>query len=318
MVKRRNASSNLVQSIKKKKWCSINAYLHEAEFSNATNTYALHQICSYQDAPLQAVKEIYYAHPEAALAKNSSEETPLSIAVEAVFEDAVHFLANACPKASSIGDIDGCTPLLSAVSISKRNNMIGSMIKTNPGAAFVLDDEKESAFDSFFMHWNVSLRIILCLYQTINEDNLDEYIRYGDWKVRDIYEKACLFLKASHICKGKIFDDDYLLHYALQEESCPWAFCKLLLAMHPSQILRRDLDGNLPLHILAACKESSDEKSFLCFDCFKKKSELVHVEFMDCGTKYCCKDCLQHESKELKEFFRISSGMYHVIILQHI
>ena len=315
MVKRSNSSNNLIQAIKKRKWCGINQYLEEAKIPNENNSYALHDICIDPKAPLQVVKNIYNAYPEAALVKNKFEDTPISNAVGTFFEDAVRFLANACPEASSLGDMDNCTPMQSAISFPKHNNMIDSMIKTNPAAAFILDDEEESAFQGFFRHWNVFMRIFLHYNQDVNDESLADHVGYGNWTVHDIYHKACLFLKAANLIeKGKPLEDSNLLHCAIREESCPSVFSKLLLKLHPEQALKRDTDGNLPIHIITGTRDTSDEDCFLCFDCFEHKSELVSIEYHDGDGKYCCEDCLEMESSQLiKHSFSIRPGKFHII-----
>ena len=317
MVKRGNPSNNLMETIKKKKWCSINQYLDEAKIPNENNTYALHDVCIDPSAPLQVVKDIYNAHPEAALVKNKFEDTPISSAVGTFFEDAVRFLANACPEAIFLTDISNCTLIQTAVSLMNHNNMIDSMIEANPRAAFVPDNEEESAFQAFFRHWNVFMRIFLHCNQNVNDEALDDYIGYGEWKVKDIYHKACLFLKAVHVYRrGESLDDSNLLHCALREESCPSVFSKLLIKLHPEQVLKRDASGNLPIHIITGSRDTSDEDCFLCFDCFKRKSKLVSIEYGNGGSKYCCEDCLEMEpSQPVQYLFRMRPGKFHTIFL---
>ena len=317
MAKRGNPSNNLIEAIKKKKWCSINQYLDEAKIPNENNTYALHDVCINPSAPLQVVKDICNAHPEAALVKNKFKDAPTSNAVGTFFEDAVRFLANACPEAIFLSDISNCTPIQTAVSLMNYNNMIDSMIEANPGAAFILDDEEESAFQAFFRHWNVFMRIFLHYNHFVNDEALDDYIGYGEWKVKDIYHKACLFLKAANVYRrGESLDDSNLLHCALREESCPSVFSKLLIKLHPEQVLKRGISGNLPMHIITGSRDTSDEDCFLCFDCFEKKSKLVSMEYRNGASKYCCEDCLEMEpSQPVKHSFSMRPGKFHTIFL---
>ena len=114
------------------------------------------------------------------------------------------------------------------------------------------------------------------------------------------------FLEAANLYRrGKVLDNTCLLHCAFQE-SCHWAFCKLLMILNPSQVLQRDSDGNLPIHIITACTESSDGETFICLSCFLNKGELFHVVFLNGHDTYCCYDCLRHEPKEkVKEVFPI-------------
>ena len=299
--------------MKKGKWCSISQYLDEAKIPSEDNTCALHDTCIDPKAPLQAVKGICNAHPEAAIVKNKFKDTPTSNAAGSFFEEAVSFLANACPEAISLGDIDNCTPMQSAASLAKCNNMIDSMIKTNPAAAFVLDNEEESAFQGFSRHWNVFVRIFLHNNKTVDYEALDDYVRHGDWKVQDIYRKACLFLKAASLHgKGESLHYGNLLHCALREEYCPLAFSTLLIKLHPEQALKRDIDGNLPIHIITGLRDMSDEDCFLCFDCFEKKSKLVSIDYPNGDGKYCCDKCLEMEpNQSIKHSFSMTPGKSH-------
>ena len=158
----------------------------------------------------------------------------------------------------------------------------------------------------FFYVWNVFVRI--SLYDEITIDQVHEYVvGVGNWEIFDIYHKGCLFLKAASLCySGETQNDDHLLHFALCEESCHWAFCKLLMIMHPEQVLMRDKNGNLPIHIIASSKEKSDVETFLCFDCYLIKSKLVNIEYQDDDTEYCCEDCFKSKSGDLM------SKAYHI------
>ena len=133
--------------------------------------------------------------------------------------------------------------------------------------------------------------------------------------MQHIYHNACLFLKAANLIeKGKPLEDSNLLHCALRNESCPSAFSKLLIKLHPEQALTRDIDGNLPIHIITGSRDTSDEDCFLCFDCFEKKSKLVSMEYHNGKGKYCCEDCLEMEpSQPIKYSFSMIPGKFHTI-----
>ena len=233
MVKRTKYSNNLISSLLARKWCEVYQYLNEAYLPDSTNTYPLHTICGDPTAPMKVVTDIYRAYPQAAMAKDSHQETPISIAVDAGFDDAVIFLANECPESCAISGSHGATPILSVIYYLKFNNMLDSMITANPESAFIRDDDGDSAFDCFFRHWNVFMRIVVH-NPTICEKVLNYFIGHGDWKIRDILQKTIVFLRAANIYRrGKTLDDSNLLHAALREESCHWAFCKLLMKLYP-------------------------------------------------------------------------------------
>ena len=296
MTKRRFSTNNLIVSIKKRKWCDVHNYLYEADQPDSTNTYALHQICSDLAAPIKIVHDIYHACPKAALAKDNSQSTPIYLAVDAGFEAAVDFLANKCPESCAIRGKFGSTPVQLAVYGSNANKMIDSIINASPKAAFIRDDEGDSAFDIFFRQWNVCMRIA-------DKINLTGH---GDWTIGDVCKKTTLFLKAANLYKNKACDN--LLHCALGEESCYYAYCNYILNLYPEQALKKDSHGNLPIHIICSSKELSDEETFLCLDCYSTKSYLIFVEFLNGSSKYCCKECMQFESCGISKSFEITPG----------
>jgi len=295
---RRHNLTALSTSIMNRNWYEVHKHLHEANLPDITNTYALHVACNDPTTPIKIVSEIYCMYPMAALQKDSHHDTPISIAIEAGFEDAVYFLASVCPQSIAICDSHGSTPILSAILSLKHNNMIDSMIISNPKAAFIRNEEGYHAFDYFFQHWNVFMRIAVS-NPILYDQFLDSFIGHGDWKIRDVYQKACLFLKMAYLNRrGKILDDRFLLHCSLREESCHWAFSKLIMKLHPEQMFIKDDDGNLPLQIITSSNEICDQNTFLCFDCFTKDSALIFSEFINADSKYCCQYCFERESAE--------------------
>ena len=270
--------------------------------------YALHQICSDSKAPIKIINDIYNAYPSASLVKIDGKHTPISVAVDAGFEEAVWFLAKICPEACTISNNLGSAPIFSAVYKISYSNIIDILLNANPIAAFIKRPDGYSAFDAFFQVWNVFVRI--SLYDQITIDQVHKYfVGAGNWAILDIYHKASLLLKAANLYHRSVINDHYLLHCALREESCHGSFCILLMIMYPEQILIKDEDGNLPNHIITAAKDKSDEETFLCVDCFSKKSKLVNIEYKNDDTEYCCEDCFEFKSWDLvsKKFY-ISPG----------
>jgi len=204
MAKRDNPSSDLMLSIKRSKWDRVGHYLSQANLADSRKTYPLHEACSDSQTPMKIVSDIYYAYPEAMLIKDSDHLTPILVAVECEFEDAVDFLVKACPEACTISNKLKTTPLHLAVYSLKSSNMIDSITIANPGAAFIPDQEGDSPFDIFFRQWNVLMRILVSNPISCESKILDCFIGHGSWKIRDIYKKACLLLKAANIHhKGK-------------------------------------------------------------------------------------------------------------------
>ena len=304
MFQTRTPSNNLSKSIAERNWSDVHRHVNEASLQNSDNGYALHDVCSDPSAPIQIVKDIYFAYPHAALAKDDDQHTPLCIAVDFEFEGAVEFLVNECTE-----DMESCASYLrSAVHSLSCTNIIDSFVTVNPKVAFVTDKNGNSTFDLFFRIWNVPMRIG---FKNENISGvLDNEIGQGNWTFRDVYQKACLFLSAANFRQNAIAcANACLVHAAMREESCHLAFCELLMKLHPEQVLGRDADGNLPIHIIASAKDLSDEKSFLCIDCSSNKSKLVHMEYLDGGTNYCCVDCLARESRQsIRRAFCLEPG----------
>ena len=294
MFQIREFSNDLSKSIAERNWFNIKNHITEASLQNSDSGYALHIICSDPSAPIEIVKEIYFAFPQAALTKDNQQHTPLCIAVDYGFEDAVEFLVNTCPE-----DIEDCASYLrSAVHSLICTKIIDSLTTANPEVAFITDNDGDSAFDLFFRIWNVSMRIVI--QNSIASDRvLDDDTGQGNWSVGDIYQKACLLLWAANFRNDStVRGDTCLLHSAMREESCPWAFGMLLIKLHPEQVLERDANRSLPIHIIASTKNMSDESSLFCIDCCTTKSKIVHMEYLDRGTNYCCEDCFERESKQ--------------------
>ena len=305
----RKHTNNLLKAIDEKNWNNVYHCLDQTSLPDSTNVYALHRICSYFTAPIKIITDIYNAYPIATFFPIKNGQTPISIAVDAGFEDAVQFLAKVCPEACLITNYHGSTPIFLAVYAITYSSIIDILLDACPRAAFIKRGDGDYAFNAFFEVWNIFLRI--SLHDEITIHQIHEYVvGAGNWAIFDIYQKGCLFLKSANLhYKGQALDDDHLLHFALREESCHFAFCKLLMIMHPDQVMKRDADGNLPIHVITASKEKSDVESFLCFDCYLIKSKLVNIEYKNGDTEYCCEDCFKSKSGDLmSKAYYISPG----------
>ena len=148
MLKRQYLHNELYLSLKRSKRCEIIEHLNPSRF--LTNPFALHEACKDPEIPIKVLKEIYYTYPQAAMISDNDHNTPLSIAVDSDFDEAVEFLANACPQASSICNNVGNTPLQAATYGSKSSEMIDSIIIPNPESAFIPDNDGDDAFSNFF------------------------------------------------------------------------------------------------------------------------------------------------------------------------
>ena len=109
-----------------------------------------------------------------------------------------------------------------------------------------------------------------------------------DWSLTKC---ALLFSKV----KVQLYDATHLLNSALCKESYHWAYCKFLMMLYPREAPKKDINGDLPIHIVTALRELSDEETFLCMDCFTKKSTLMCMKFLNSEMKYCCRDCFKFD-----------------------
>ena len=59
-------------------------------YADQSNSFALHEAYRHLNLPIKIVKDIYYSYPQAAFAKDENQHTPIFIAVDSGFEDAMH------------------------------------------------------------------------------------------------------------------------------------------------------------------------------------------------------------------------------------
>ena len=93
MFQVREMSNKLSKSIAERSWSDVQKYLNEASLQNSDHGHALHLVCSDPTAPIEIVKDIYFACPQAAFAKDNEQHTPLCIAVDFEFDDVVEFFS---------------------------------------------------------------------------------------------------------------------------------------------------------------------------------------------------------------------------------
>jgi len=299
MVKRKYSSEKLCQPAKRRKLGHISEQIQIVNFVDHNNSFALHEVCRDPKLSIKVVKDVYYAYPKAALAKDDNHHNPLYIAVDTGFEEAVDFLAKVCPKSSTICDSVGDTPLQAAIYGLDPSNIIDSIVSTNPMSAFIPDVDGNTAFCNFFKIWNVFMRLAVKDQATCDKV-LNRMTGIGKWKIRDIYDNACLFLNAANLHKNIEAGSTTLMHAALREESCHFAFCKLIMKVHPEQVLVKDIYGDLPIHVIVKSKEVTDGKTFLCMDCFMTRNKLMSIESPNNVMKYLCQECLEFDNIKSK------------------
>ena len=299
-TKRRKLINSLSLTIKNRNWADISGYLHEANVLGINNAYPLHEVCSDPSAPISVVMAIYDAYSDAANAEDNNQDTPIAIAVDVNFEAAVYFLANTFTRSSAV--FDHSKLIISAINKLHPNTMIDSIINAHPEAAIVSDDKGHSAFSYFIENFNVFIRQIVSR-SSMHDGFMEKHVGYGTWKVGDVYQKFYLFLNAaSSFLQDKPADrSEFALNLFLKLEYCTFAFCKLIMMLQPEQVLQRDPEGNLPIHVILSSREACDQATFVCLDCLGLKSELVCSEDQNGIAEYCCTDCFYHDPMTLEE-----------------
>ena len=76
-------------------------------------------------------------------------------------------------------------------------------------------------------------------------------------------------------------------------------FSKLLMMIYSDEIIKRDLDGNLLIHILIVVQEKSNKITFWYREYFMNKNNLMRIKFITDNTKYYCEDYLKNSPKML-------------------
>ena len=140
-------------------------------------------------SPIKVLNDIYYAYPQAALAKDKDQCTPIYVAVEAGFEDTVNFLTSACPKACLIACTRNSTPIQQVIYGFDIKNMLDSIIMAKSESAFIEDHDGDFAFDFYFRLWKVCMRIAASNQNTC-DNILDIFTGHRNWKIGDVYKKA--------------------------------------------------------------------------------------------------------------------------------
>merc|ERR1711982_108066 len=104
-----------------------------------------------------------------------------------------------------------------------------------------------------------------------------------------VYSKASILLKSVTVgdVSSSSADNNWMvLHAACKIDVCPWSFCKFLLQLHPEQSMKKDKDGNLPIHIIAsASNKVSDLNTIRCFACghVEKNYFVQYKDASSCG-----------------------------------
>merc|ERR1712228_276039 len=125
--------------------------------------------------------------------------------------------------------------------------------------------------------------------------------------IRGLYRNACFFLKAATIYNSSPLakkDENWMvLHSALKHQSCPRSFCKLILSLHPGQVLEKDDNGDLPIHIICGAKESNG--AFECGMCSCPPEYLIHFHIQNGANEKYCFECFEAHVEGAVSSYRI-------------
>ena len=264
----------LINAIKSKDWDSARKYTYQASCPDEEENYALHYLCSSNTTPMGIVHRVYSECPKAAYCKDSDGNTPLLNAVNSYFIQAIHFLAVQNPDTVLLrNDEIGNTPLQFALDLFQSNIMIDILLFANPKSLLKINNKSHIIFDSFFQERDLSLRAFIeklstGLLRISNSTMMNYEIRADEtaWILHEVYVKSVLLLRAKtmkHFNRHAVMHDRswLLIHSACKEDACPWSFCHLYLRLYPREAMVADADGNLPIHIIAASRETSKVKS---------------------------------------------------------
>ena len=275
----------LIDAIKGQQWDLVRKYMYQASYQDEEEKYALHHLCSCNRTPMDIVQRTYNTYPKAAYYRDSDGNTPLSNAVNSYFIQAIHFLAVRNPDTILLRNYEnGTTPLQFALDLFQSNIMIDIFLYANPKSLLMINNKSHIIFDSFFRERDLSLRAFIDklssgLLRLSNSTMMGYEIRADEtsWILHDVYVKSILLLQAKtmrHFSRRAVMHDRkwLLLHSACKEHACPWSFCHLYLRLHPREAMVTDIDGNLPIHIIAAYThiyevEEEKESPLTCDHC---------------------------------------------------
>ena len=285
-------TGNLFSMIEARDWLCIHLYLDEANKKDEENEYPLHKVCNNSNTPLEVVKSIFKSYPDAAMAQNNQKFTPLAIAIECEFEEAVEFLAHAYPEAILLCDDSDITSMQAVVDCMSSHIMVNYLVDAHPESLFIPDNKGISAFHEFFRFWNSFIRVLVDTSEHDSECSEVMGLMHGcgNWKLGDIYKKTLLFLQVA----SNMADDtwkDLPVHCSFKFESVHWAYAKLILLLHPTHVLLKDKQGNLPIHIILSSDEVTDKGVLECICCSGDSNELYNVETADGGRYNFCDLC---------------------------
>ena len=269
----------LKRCIISKNWNLVQHYLHLAHLPDENNSYPLHLICKDVSTPPHIIRMVYFAFPDVAMYLDKIKRTPLFIAVEYSFGNAVEFLLSQRPEAVLVRNGTGMLPIQYALRDLTSNRILIAILKSNTITAIELDEDGVVILERFFNEYNCDLRFPLKNKNSI----FGWHKNIKQLGIHHKYSKGILLLKAftmNNFGQSCLDNGDWLvLHVCCEVDACPWSFCNLVLQNYAEEAMKADDYGNLPIHIvLSAPRKLSDEHVINCY----KAENRDNILFGDC------------------------------------
>eukprot|EP00586_Coscinodiscus_wailesii_P018909 CAMPEP_0172513828 /NCGR_PEP_ID=MMETSP1066-20121228/255781_1 /TAXON_ID=671091 /ORGANISM="Coscinodiscus wailesii, Strain CCMP2513" /LENGTH=278 /DNA_ID=CAMNT_0013294263 /DNA_START=50 /DNA_END=883 /DNA_ORIENTATION=+ len=222
--------------------------------------------------PLKTEELIMNLSGKGLLEQDFFGNTELHRALEEDSDHVVEILSYICPKAATVCNSDGDTPLHYAIELSRSFTVIKHVIAANRLAIKRKDNDGETPLQIAFRTWNCALRI--GLKSVNNNKNIQSKSNVelkSEYKtLRDFYEKINLLFQAEihgNITNVSATTQLEMLKVCLTHPSCPWSFFKLMLDVYPDCVNQQDKDGNFLLHTAATAESSLDRNLYHCQEC---------------------------------------------------
>jgi len=136
-------NTDLLEAVLEHKWDAIHNYLHEADCVDEDKWTILHWSCREYYTPLDTIKLLLNAYPQAATHQDINRCIPLHIALEYSRSlDVIESLVESCPNTLHMVDAKGRTPLHVACSAASNTplEVIKFLVKEYPEAALKKDN----------------------------------------------------------------------------------------------------------------------------------------------------------------------------------
>mmetsp|Transcript_19279 Transcript_19279/g.23717 ORF Transcript_19279/g.23717 Transcript_19279/m.23717 type:complete len:376 (-) Transcript_19279:30-1157(-) len=242
---------------------------NEACYIDVNGDTALHHLVQHrlkkrkqsQSHPIEAIKAVYSAFPEAAKLRNrKGGSTPLHIASYCASTEVVTYLLQVFPGAAVMGDNIGRTPLHCAC-YSRNDNVRKVMIiaRSCPESVNIENNEKVTPLIDLTFRHTSHIENILCS----KDVHIIDTLRYAttvsqefSFPLLDYWLMAKCMIETVKFGKftGNLQSNMSwnIVHYCLGMKHFPSRLLRLILKIYEDQIGKIDQNGYHALHIAAA------------------------------------------------------------------